>query len=99
MLFGEAKGPSIIAQLRDNRLLAPAIPAFEIHDICAMKCRKPPQERAELLAGLPRFQVKECRVEHGEVLTLANTTRLTHYDASYLWLITLDRTLARAASA
>ena len=46
-------------------------------------------------------------MEHGEVLTLANTTRLTHYDASYLWLsrhlgaplITFDRALARAASA
>jgi predicted nucleic acid-binding protein len=46
-------------------------------------------------------------VDHGQALALAETSGLTAYDASYLWLaqrlggelVTLDRQLAAAAGA
>jgi predicted nucleic acid-binding protein len=52
-----------------------------------------------------RMPIEIMAVEYGAVVALAETTGLTAYDASYLWLarllgaglITLDRRLAAAA--
>lgn len=110
MLFGEPEGESITDAVRGMRLIAPAIMAFELYNVCATRCRREPARRDDLvalLAPFAAFQVTPFEVDHDEVLVLATGTGLTHYDASYLWLsrltgaplITLDRALARAASA
>src|SRR3984893_6924962 len=54
-----------------------------------------------------RLRVEEVAVDHDSALELAAVTGLTAYDASYLWLsrqlgaelVTLDRQLAKAATA
>lgn len=60
-------------------------------------------ERLLVFAGGP---LEICEVDHGEALSLALRSRLTAYDASYLWLarhrqcglVTLDRQLQRASA-
>jgi predicted nucleic acid-binding protein len=75
-----------------------------------MKCRRHPDRREALLAARQlrgRLGVEEIAVDHAGVLELALTTRLTAYDASYLWLarrlgaelVTLDKEVERAATA
>ena len=110
VLFGEAEGPLIIERIKGHQLFAPAILGFELHNICASTRRKSPALLDDLLRALDdleRMRVRECAVVHREVLMMANDHRLTHYDASYLWLskqrsmplVTLDKELIRAASA
>ncbi len=51
-------------------------------------------------------KIESAEIDHAAALVLAEQTRLTGYDASYLWLaqrlnaelVTLDRQLARAAA-
>ena len=75
-----------------------------------MKCRRHPERRQALVAGLRlrgRLGVEEIAVDHDGVVELALETGLTAYDASYLWLarqlgaelVTLDKALDRAATA
>ena len=55
-------------------------------------------------ALLERTEIQTVEIDLGEALLLAETTALTAYDATYLWLaqaldaelITLDRRLERA---
>jgi predicted nucleic acid-binding protein len=74
-----------------------------------MKLRRNPGQRAGILQAFKlqgglTFAMAE--VDHAGVLTLAEETGLTGYDASYLWLarqlnaelVTLDRALAWAAA-
>jgi predicted nucleic acid-binding protein len=75
--------------------------------ICHKKMRRYPAMRNELLAAfdlLARTTIDIVDVDHGEVLRLAESSGLTVYDASYLWLsrhlgaelVTLDRQLEAA---
>lgn len=104
LLCDEAEGPQILARIEGQRLAAPTLFGYELANICQMKCRRQPALRAAFLAGyalLPSLAIEEYPVDHTEVLALAEATRLTHYDASYLWLarrlnaplITLDKAL------
>ncbi len=104
LLFDEAEGPQVLALIEGQRLAAPALFGYELANLCQMKCRRQPALRAAFLAGYAlrtRLDIEEYPVDHAEVLTLAEATRLTHYDASYLWLarrldaplITLDKAL------
>jgi predicted nucleic acid-binding protein len=90
--------------------VAPSLLAFELANVCLMKCRRHPDQRDELIAGFQlrsRLNIEEIAVEHAGVLNLASETGLTAYDASYLWLarrlgadlVRRDKALARAASA
>ena len=91
------------------RLMAPGLLAFELANVCLMKCKRHPDQREMLLAGFQlfgRLGVEEVAVDHAGVLQLAMETGLTAYDASYLYLsrrlgaelVTLDKALARAAA-
>lgn len=110
LLFGEPEGEVIAGRLDGARLIAPNLLAFELANVCLVKCRRHPDQREALLAGLKlsvRLGVEEIAVNHDAVVELALETGLTAYDASYLWLarqfgadlVTLDKALDRAATA
>ena len=107
LLFGEPEADAVAAQLADSRLVAPGLLPFELANVCLIKSRRHPEQRAALMAAFQlydRLSVEEVVVDHHAALELAKTTGLTAYDASYLWLaqqlgaglVTLDKQLARA---
>jgi predicted nucleic acid-binding protein len=110
LLFGEPDGAHVAEQLRDTRLIAPALLPFEVASICLKKMRRHPDQRDALMAAfgmLERMEVGIVEVDQGDVLVLAQRVGLTAYDASYLWLaretsselVTLDGQLAAASGA
>jgi predicted nucleic acid-binding protein len=110
LLFGEPEAEVVAAQLGNGRLVAPALLGFELGNVCLVKCRRRPEQRVALLAAFElrsRLGVEELAVDYSGALALAVKTRLTFYDASYLWLaqqlaadlVTLDKALGRAAAA
>jgi len=109
LLFGEPEAEAIAGRLDDARLVAPNLLPFELANVCLVKCRRHPDQREALLAGLKlrgRLGVEEIAVDHDAVVELALETGLTAYDASYLWLarqfgvdlVTLDKALDRATT-
>ena len=107
ILFGEPGAEAVAAQIGEARLVAPTLLAFELANVCLVKCRRHPDQRERLLAAFAlraRFAVEEVAVDCAQALDLAEATGLTVYDASYLWLarrldvplVTLDKMLARA---
>ncbi len=110
LLFGEPEAEAIASRLDNARLLAPALLAFELANVCLIKARRHPEQRPALIAAFRlrgRLGVEEVTVDHDSALELAASTGLTAYDASYLWLsrqleaelVTLDQQLAMAATA
>jgi predicted nucleic acid-binding protein len=108
LLFGEPEAETVADQLEGARFVAPSLLAFELANVCLMKCRRHHDQRVALLAGFglrARLGVEEIAVDNAGVLDLALKTGLTAYDASYLWLarllgadlVTLDKELARAS--
>jgi predicted nucleic acid-binding protein len=108
LLFGEPEGAMVAERLGDARLVAPALLAFELGNVCLTKCRRHPALRTALIEAFAlrgRLPVEEVSVDHDAVLDLAQAVGLTVYDASYLWvarqmgaeIVTLDRQLAAAA--
>jgi len=109
LLFGEPEADAIARRLDGARLVAPAPLAFELANVCLVKCRRHPTLRDALLAGFRlrhRLGVEEVAVDQDEALALSLETGLTAYDASYLWLartlgaelVTLDKALRKAAT-
>ena len=109
LLFGEPQGEAIAGRLDGRRLVAPSLLAFELANVCLVKCRRHPDQRDALLAGLQlraHLGIEDVAIDHGEAVELAQATGLTAYDASYLWLarqlgaelVTLDKELERAAT-
>ena len=110
MLFGEPDAEDVLEQVRGCSLAAPTLLPFEITSVCLKKLRRHPAQRASLLRAfgmMAQMGIAETTVDFREVLLLAERTRLTVYDAAYLWLarrlgadlVTLDRQLAAAARA
>lgn len=108
LLFGEPEAEIVAGRLEGARLVAPRLMAFELANVCLVKCRRRPDQREALVAGfqlLGRLGVEEIAVDHAAVVELALKTELTAYDASYLHvarllgaeLVTFDRMLRRAA--
>jgi len=108
LLFGEPEAEAVAALLNEAQLVAPSLLAFELANVCLVKCRRHPYQRDALVAGFHlrvRLGVEEIAVDQAGVLDLAAATGLTAYDASYLWLarqlgaelVTLDKALARAS--
>ena len=109
VLFAEAAGDCVAERLRDARLLAPVLLSYELASVCLKKIRANPEQRSGFLAmflSWRQMEIELVDIEHGGVLSLAEQSGLTSYDASYLWLaqrlnaelVTLDRRLARAAA-
>ena len=104
LLFGEPEAPVISAALEGKDMIAPSLITFEITNICLKKLRKYPEHQAAIRSAYLlffRMGIKKVEINGPEVLTLAERTGLTAYDATYLWtaqelridLVTLDRAL------
>ena len=106
--FGEPAASTIRPQLVGRRLVAPALLAFELSQVCTTKIRGHPELRDVLLdqyvAALEGLPIEFAPVGFEAIPRLAERARLSAYDATYLWLaiahhaplVTLDKTLAKA---
>lgn len=108
LLFGEPEAETVALQLENCTLAAPTILPFEMASVCLKKLRRHPQQREAILAAYTladRLTIEYCQVQMQDVIALAERSKLTVYDSSYLWLaqsmgaelVTLDAALARAA--
>jgi predicted nucleic acid-binding protein len=107
MLFDELTRETVVPRLRGCSLHAPSLLEFEVANACLKKIRAAPAERQELLeafALLDELAIAFKTVDFADTIALAERTKLSLYDASYLWLaraldaelVTLDDKLARA---
>jgi len=110
LLFNETTREEIVARLHGVSLAAPALIRYETANACLKKLRASPHEKRALLEAFSLFNALSITlepVELGDAITLAEKTKLSLYDASYLWLaralgaelVTLDEKLARADEA
>ena len=108
LLFNEPKGTTILERVHGHSLWAPTLLSYELTNIAWKKLTRAPEDESLLLEALRRravLNIAERPVDPEGVFELARRTRLTAYDASYLWLsrlmsvelITLDEELVRAA--
>ena len=108
LLFAEPEAEAIAGRLEGARLAAPSLMDFELANVCLSKIRRQPRQRDALRAAFRlahRLRVETVAVDHAAIVDLADTTGLTAYDASYLWLtraldaelVTLDQKLAAAS--
>ena len=105
--FGEPAASAIRPQLAGRRLVAPALLAFELSQVCTTKIRGHPELRDVLLdqyvAALDGLPIEFAPVGFEAIPQLAARARLSAYDATYLWLaiahdaplVTLDNKLAK----
>jgi predicted nucleic acid-binding protein len=107
LVFGEPDAAAMADRFAGGTLAAPALLPFEVTNIALKKIRRHPDLRTPLTTAFRLFErmaVDLFVVDHEAVLQLAEVTRLTAYDASYLWLartlgaelITLDAALETA---
>jgi predicted nucleic acid-binding protein len=110
LLFDEPTQEKVVARLRGTSLHAPGLLQFEVANACLKKMRASPAERRapiEAFSFLDALSIAPQSVNLEEAMLLAERTKLSVYDASYLWLaraldaelITLDEKLARADKA
>jgi predicted nucleic acid-binding protein len=104
LVFGEPGSGDMAGRLSDVRMIAPSLLWFELANVCIKKIKAHP-ELKEKLSDAFRFArnlpIEIVEVDYKEVVELAMTTKLTAYDASYLWLagsigadlVTMDRFL------
>jgi predicted nucleic acid-binding protein len=107
--FGEPDGHTLAEHLKGETLLAPTFIDYELASIAWKKARALPESAAQIQAALDaasRLRIQRVPVPAVDLLRVARDTRLTVYDAAYLWLartrdaelVTLDRRLADAAA-
>jgi predicted nucleic acid-binding protein len=107
LLFNELTREEIVLRLRGATLHAPNLIGFEVANACLKKIRAVPAERQALLEAfslLDGLSISLEAIDLGAAIALAERTKLTLYDASYLWLaralgaelVTLDDKLGRA---
>ena len=108
VVFDEPDADRVVDAIDDSPLVAPYLLEYELASVCARKIRNRPVQRGALLAALAlidHLDLTPTEVAARDVVELALATRLTKYDASYLWLartlrcelITLDKRLAAAS--
>jgi predicted nucleic acid-binding protein len=51
LLFGEPEAEAIASRLDNARLVAPALLAFELANVCLIKARRYPEQRPGLIAA------------------------------------------------
>lgn len=108
LVFAEPDAEKIAEGLNGFLLMAPHLLWFELASIALKKIQIHPEQARLILNAFHRatsLLIETVDVNHSEVVELARNTRLTTYDASYLWLarhlngtlFTLDRKLENAA--
>ena len=88
-LFAEAGRDAALSWLRGRTLCAPHLVDCEIANTALRKHGRrefSARMAVELLRTYAAMPIERHTVDAGEVLDLAIRTRLTAYDASYLWL-------------
>jgi predicted nucleic acid-binding protein len=109
VVFVEEEEPRVIDRIAGDSMVAPTLLSFEVANACWKKLRRHPEQRAELLAAYARFPylgIRHLEVNLTAVVLLAEATRLSAYDATYVWLaralgvelISLDRRVLQAAA-
>lgn len=109
VLFGEPRSREVEERLRGAVMVTPTLLPYELGNTCLKKSAQDPERRSQLLEVLSyysRMEIQEIEVPPLEVTPMAEATKLSFYDASYLWLsrslgaplVTLDRRLEDAAS-
>lgn len=109
LLFGEPKARDVARRLAGATLTAPTLLRYEMASICRKKLGRYPKQRTGLLEMLDHFErmdLQELPVPTEDVVVLAESEKLTVYDAAYLWLartleaelVTLDSALRRAST-
>ena len=107
LLFQEPQAEAVAKRLQDASLTAPRLIDFELMNVCLNKIRRDRSKRSEYLEGFAardKLELRRLDVAPDAVVELAETTGLTAYDASYLWLaqsqnaelVTLDKKLEAA---
>ena len=110
LLFNELKRDVVTERLRGATLHAPSLIGFEVASACLKKMRATPDERPALIeahALFDRLSIVVETIDLAAAIALAEATRLSLYDASYLWLayaldaelVSLDDKLAQADAA
>ncbi len=109
LLFGESGSREVEERLRGAVMVAPTLLPYELGNTCLKKIAQDPDRRSQLQEALSyysRMEIQEIEVPPLEVTPMAEATKLSFYDASYLWLsrslgaplVTLDSKLEDAAS-
>ena len=109
LAFGEPEAGIVADLLESATLVAPSLLWFEMASICRKKIASHPEIRHLLITAFSRARRLPIRitvVNHEEIVSLAEKTGLTTYDATYLWvstalhgeLVTLGRKLKNAAA-
>jgi predicted nucleic acid-binding protein len=107
LIFDELMSDEIQRRVRHATLRAPNLIGFEVANACLKKIRAAPGDRETLLEALSlldALSISRETVDLKGAVVLAEQTKLSLYDASYLWLareldaelVTLDEKLARA---
>jgi predicted nucleic acid-binding protein len=110
LLFNEVPRDAMAERLRGATLHAPGLIGFEVANACLKKMRATPGERQALIEAytlFDRLSIVTETIDLAAAIALAEQTKLSLYDASYLWLayaidaelVTLDDNLARANAA
>jgi predicted nucleic acid-binding protein len=109
MLFVEEEERLVIDRIAGDSMVAPTLLIYEVANACWKKLRRHPDLRMQLL-GVParfsRLDIRHLEVNLAAVLLLAEATRLSAYDAAYVWLaralgvelVSLDRRVLQAAA-
>ena len=108
LLFGEPGAREVARRLQGHRLVAPHLLPFELASIGRKKAIRHGVDLGSALRALQVFErmaVERIEVALTGLVSMAERTGLTTYDASYLWLaerleaelITLDRQLETGA--
>jgi len=109
IIFNEPRRPIAEAKLAGGVMHAPAFIDIEMASTCLKKIRAKLYPRPLLLAmyeTYDRLTIRKSSTKLLDALELAERTKLSIYDANYLWLarhlgcglVTLDDTLEKAAA-
>jgi predicted nucleic acid-binding protein len=109
MVFGEEEERRVAEQIAGDPMVAPTLLSYEVANVCWKKLRRHPEQRPDVLGAYARFSrlgVQQLEVNFAAVVLLAEATRLSAYDAAYVWLaralgvelVSLDRRVLQAAA-
>ncbi|HEV3073339.1 MAG TPA: type II toxin-antitoxin system VapC family toxin [Thermoanaerobaculia bacterium] len=109
LVFAEEEERNVAERIAGDPLVAPTLLSYEVANACWKKLRRHPELEPDVLAAYARFArlgVRQLEVNLAAVILLAAATRLSAYDAAYVWLaralgvelVSLDRRLLQAAA-